>query len=291
MPVYYCVVVLLAVRLLDVFEVRRARYHLLAGAWVACAALFLTFPNKETIALPIALWLCVAGSRTSRMLAALLFVFYTAYFRQYWAICFFYFVCAMFALRLHVARRTGLALCFMLAAYVVPFALADAFGVEPLTEARLSMNVERVDSPDARSAFDNTFENTGFVTDIANAVLAWPYMNLPAALLARGAPQYVFFAAFQLCSLWFFAAGCAAFLKDARRLRQTGSVYLRCAAFVIAYSLTQSIFEPDFGSFLRHEVVIMIPMLIVVFYRAHASRVREQQPLGPAYGRNISADL
>jgi hypothetical protein len=162
----------------------------------------------------------------------------------------------------------------------------------------MSMNVDRVDSPDAQSAFDNLFENTGVATDVANAAWAWLYMNVPLALVARAAPHYVLFAVFQLCTLWFFAAGCAAFLKDARRLREAGrlrragSVYLRCAAFVIAFSLTQSIFEPDFGSFLRHEVVFMIPMLIVVFYRAHARRpARAPQPTGPAYGRHLPADL
>lgn len=290
-PAYYAILVLVAVRLLDVFEVRQARYHLLAGGWVACSSLFLTFPNKEHIALPIALWLCLAGSRFARLLATVVFLTYAAFFRQYWVICFFYFVCAMFALRQHVARRTGLAVVVMAAALAVPFALAQAFDQEPLTEARMSMNIERVDSPDARSAFNNTFENTGVATDMANAAVAWAYMNVPVALLARTTPHYIFFAAFQLCTLWFFAAGCAAFLRDAKRLGRTGSVYLRCAAFVMAFSATQAIFEPDFGSFLRHEVVFMIPLLVVVFYRAHAGRVRESQPRGPIYGRHASADL
>jgi hypothetical protein len=222
------------------------------------------------------------------------FLAYTAFFRQYWAICFFYFAGVLLALRMHIANHGRLALCLLLAAYAAPFVLAGALGFEPLTEARVTVNVDRVDSPDARSAFNNTFENTGVATDIANAAIAWPYMNVPVALLAKTEPHYVFFAAFQLCSLWFFTAGCAAFVRDARRIGQTGSVYLRCAAFVIAYSWTQAIFEPDFGSFLRHEVVLMIPMLIVAFYRAHAGRSREPQPTGPAgiaYGRNVSAYL
>jgi hypothetical protein len=291
LPLYYCVVVLLTVRLLDVFEVHDARYHLLAGAWIACSALFMTFPNKEIIALPVALALCVADSRIGKLLATLVFLFYTAFFRQYWAICFLYFACLVLAMRLHVAKRSRLAVCILLVAYVTPFLLANAFNFEPLTDARMSMNEERMDSPDARSAFNNTFENTGVATDIANASIAWGYMNFPVALLAKGEPHYALFAAFQLCTLWFFAAGCAAFLRDARRIGRPGSVYMRCAAFVIAYSLTQALFEPDFGSFLRHEVLLMIPMLIVVFYRAHARRIRESQPMGLTYGRNISAHL
>jgi hypothetical protein len=291
MPAYYCAVVALTVRLLNVFEVHSARYQLLAGAWVACSALFMTFPNKETIALPIALWLCVAGSRASRLMATLVFLAYAAFFRQYWAICFFYFASAWMALRLHVAHRGRAAVGVMLVACVAPFVLAGALGFEPLTDARMSMNADRVDSPDARSAFNNTFENTGVATDLANAAIAWPYMNVPVALLAKSSPRYVFFAAFQLCSLWFFAAGCAAFLRDARHIGRPGSVYLRCCAFVIAYSFTQAIFEPDFGSFLRHEVILMIPMLVVVFYRAHARRLRMPKLMDVRYGRNLSAHV
>jgi hypothetical protein len=290
-PAFYFVVVLFAVRLLDVLDVRDARYHLLAAAWVTCSALFMTFPNKEQIALPIALWLCVAGSRASRILSTIVFLLYAAFFRQYWVICFFYFACLRLVLRLHIAGRSRLAVCVLLVAWAVPFALANAFHFEPLTDARVSLNAERVDSPDARSAFNNTFENTGVATDMANALLAWPYMNLPVALLVKTEPHYVAFAAFQLCTLWFFAAGCAAFLRDARRIGRTGSVYLRCSAFVIAYSLTQSIFEPDFGSFVRHEALFMIPMLIVVFYRTHARSIHQPQPTGLAHGRNLSAHL
>lgn len=290
-PAFYGAVVWIAVRLLDVLNVRDPRYHLLAGAWVVCTALSMTFPNKEQIALPVALWLCAAGSRASRIAAAIVFLLYAAFFRQYWLICFFYFAALHLALRLHIAKRARLAACIVLVALVVPFALANAFGFEPLTEARVSLNVERVDSPDARSAFNNTFENTGVTTDVANALLAWPYMNLPIALLTRAEPHYALFAAFQLCTVWFFAAGCAAFLRDARRMARAGSVYLRCTAFVIAYSLTQSIFEPDFGSFLRHETLFMIPMLIVVFYRAHAHGARRRSPKDLAYGRNLAAHV
>jgi hypothetical protein len=238
--------------------------------------LFLAQLSKEMISLPVALWLCMAGSRGARFLATVLFLSYAAFFRQYWVICFFYFACALLALRMHVANRSRLAICILLVAFAVPFALANALDLETLTDARTTINAERVDSPDARSAFDNTFENTGVPTDIANAVIAWFYMNLPIALLSQATPHYVVFATFQLCSLWFFATACATYLRDAKRIGYPGSVYLRCAAFVIAYSLTLSIFEPDFGSFFRHEMVLMIPMLIVVFHGGHVRQKHKQ---------------
>jgi hypothetical protein len=273
-PVVWSLLVVVTVRILGVFDIHRVSYQLLAGGWVICLALFLSGLSKETIAVPVALCLCLAGSRGTRLLAAILFLTYAAFIRQYWVICYFYFVFALFALRLHIANRSRLATLLMVVAFVLPFIAAEAFDLEPLTEARNMVNIERVDSPDARSAFNNPLENTGFATDAANAVMAWAYMNVPVALLLDTVPHYVVFAAFQICSLWFFVAGFACFIRDARQIRRSDSVHLRCAAFVIAYSLTQALFEPDFGSFLRHEMALMIPMLVLVFYRAHASRTR-----------------
>jgi hypothetical protein len=273
MPAYYCLMAAGVIHLLDVFDVRLARYHLLAGAWIICAAFFLSQPSKEMIALPVALYLCLARSWGGRLAATLLFFAYAAFFRQYWAICYFYFACILAAWRLHIAGRSPWAALLLVAGFVAPFAVAEIFGLEPLTDARTMANLYRIDSPDARSAFDNLFENTGAATDVANAVYAWFYMNVPITLLVAGTPHYVIFAAFQLCTLWFFVAACRGLLHDARRVgRAAASTHLRCAAFVIGYSATQSIFEPDFGSFLRHEIVFMIPMLVVVFLRGHAGR-------------------
>jgi hypothetical protein len=275
-PGVYCLVALAMIRLLDVFDLDAPGYHLIAGGWLLCAALFLAELSKEMIAVPLALGLCMSSTRTARFVAAALFLFYAAFFRQYWAICYFYFVCGLFALRLHVANRSGLALCILLVAFFVPFVAANALDLDPLTSARTMINADRVDSPDARSAFNNTFDETGVLPDVANAVIAWFYMNIPVALLTDAMPHYVAFAIFQLCSLALFASGCASYLRNAKRIGHPGTIYPRCAAFVCAYSVTLSIFEPDFGSFFRHEIVLMIPMLVLAFHRGRAQRERRR---------------
>jgi hypothetical protein len=272
MPACYCVLVGLVMRLLDVYEVRSIAYQLLAGAWVVCIAFFVSGVSKEMIAVPVALFFCLAGSRASRLAATVLLLLYAAFFRNYWAICYYYFLVLLLAMKLHVANRSRLAAVVLLLGFIAPFVATDAFNLGALTDARSEVNVDHVDNPDRRSAFDNAFENTGFATDVANAAVAWWYMNVPVALLREGVPHYLFFFLFQLCSVWFFAAGCARFLQDAKTLGRADSSHVRCAAFVIAFSLTQALFEPDFGSFLRHEMVVMVPMLILVFYRAHATQ-------------------
>lgn len=271
-PLYYALVLLLSVRVLDVFNVDRMGYHLLAGAWLLCGALFFSLPSKELVALPVALFLCLSRTPVARLAAAVVFLGYAAFFRQYWAICFFYFVCSLISLRLHVAGRSRLALIVFLLAFMVPFIAAQVAGQPPLTEARMMVNEDRMGSPNSRSAFTNALENTGVWTDAANSALAWLYMNIPLVMLLDSTPHYVLFALFQLMTLTFFLAGCVSYVKQARRLHDPGTTYPRCIAFVVAYSLTQSLFEPDFGSFLRHEMIMMVPMLIVVFCRAHSGR-------------------
>jgi len=271
-PLYYALVLLLSARVLDVFNVERLQYHLLAGTWMLCGAFFFWQPSKELVALPVALFLCLARTPLARLAATVVFLGYAALFRQYWAICYFYFVCSLISLRLHVAGRSRLALILFLLAFMVPFMAAQLAGQPPLTDARMMVNEWRADSPDARSAFSNAFENSGMWTDAANTVLAWLYMNIPLAMLLNPTPHYVLFALFQLTTLVFFSAGCGSYVKQARRLHDPGTTYPRCIAFVVAYSLTQALFEPDFGSFLRHEIIMMVPMLIVVFGLAHSGR-------------------
>ena len=277
MPAYYCLLVALAIRFLGVFDVPLVRYQLFAGAWLLCSAMFLWGISKEAIAVPVALFFCLARSPGSRFLATIVFLLYAAFFRQYWAICYFYYLVVLIAFRMHIANRRLLAALVLLLGFVLPFMVANAIDFGALTEIRMTTNVGRIDSPDSRSAFVNPFENTGLATDIANALLAWAYMNFPVALLLDTVPHYFFFVAFQIWSLWFFMAGFASFLRDARQVQRSDSIHLRCAAFVIAYSLTQALFEPDFGSFLRHEIVVAVPLLILAFYRAHAARHRSSK--------------
>ena len=272
LPLYYALVLLLSVRVLDVFNVDKVQYHLLAGTWLLCGALFFWQPSKELVALPVALFLSLARTPLMRLAATVVFLGYAVLFRQYWAICYFYFVFSLISLRLHVAGRSRLALILFLLAFMVPFMAAQLAGQPPLTEARMMVNEWRVDSPDARSAFSNSLENSGMWTDAANTVLAWLYMNIPLAMLLNPTPHYVLFALLQLTTLVFFSAACVNYVKQARRLHDPGTTYPRCIAFVVAYSLTLALFEPDFGSFLRHEIIMVIPLLIVVFGLAHSGR-------------------
>ncbi|MCW2573780.1 MAG: hypothetical protein JWO88_3838 [Frankiales bacterium] len=266
---YAVLLVVVGARLLKIWELRSPMAQAMAGAWFICAAVFLAQPSKEIIALPVAVFFCVAGRPVVRWLAALVIIGYAVYFRQYWGITLIYFLAVAAAFRLHRSGRPGVAALLAAAAMVTPFVAAELLSYPPLTDSRNIVNEVRVVDADTRSSFSNPIENTGAVTDAMNALLAWVYLNVPVVLASQLVMHYLFFALFQVATLVFFVRGCRRCLEDARKCpgAEQARLAVRCAAFVIAYSATQSIFEPDFGSFLRHQVVIMLPILIVACYQ------------------------
>lgn len=265
---YFLLLLALGTRLLDVDRIASPVAQAMAGSWFVCGAVFLGRPSKEMIALPVATWLCLARSWPARLAATILFLAYAAYFRQYWFIVFFYFAAFLLAFRLRRLERSVVAIVLAGAAIATPFVVAEVLGEPALTDARTSVNAERTDSPDARSSFLNPMENTGAATDLANAAAAWVSLNIPLRLAAGETAHYLAFALFQIATVTFFIRGLARCTRDfcGPATASPARTAVRCAAFVMAYSVTQGIFEPDFGSFLRHQISVMLPLLVVVCY-------------------------
>jgi hypothetical protein len=242
--------------------------QLLFGLWMICSAIFLAHLSKEFVAIPLSLFLCFAGSRVKNWLACLLILGYAAFFRQYWAIVLFYY----FSLRLLPPWKSWRVLPLLAVAYLIPFFAADALGLPPLSDARLGANLDRFDAQDARTAFGNFFSNTGWFTDAANSIAAWFYLNFPLSLALGSEVQYQAFAALQFASVLYFVRGVQRLKRGVKSRKPDVDAVERCASFVIAYSATLSIFEPDFGSFVRHQIVIAIPALYVAFAGSGARR-------------------
>jgi hypothetical protein len=266
---YAVLVVVAGMYVLDIRRVQSLAAQAMAGTWLICAAVFLAQPSKENVALPVALFFCLPSRLALRWLAALVFIGYAVFFRQYWAITLFYDLALLFAFRLHRSGRPKLAIAVAAVALVIPFVGAELLSQPPLTDARSMVNEERVADLDTRTAFSNPIVNTGAATDVANALWAWLYLNVPIALASQLVTHYFFFALFQIASVVFFVRGCRRCLHDLRTepLAPDTNLAVRCAALVIAYSMTQSIFDPDFGTHLRHQIVVMLPMLVVGCYR------------------------
>jgi hypothetical protein len=142
-----------------------------------------------------------------------------------------------------------------------------------LTDGRTIVMEARELVADAATMFANPWPNTSPATDLANTLAGWSTLLLPAYLLMLGRPQHIVFALFQFANTTLFVAA----LMRARRSQAPvfDWRFASAATFCVAYSLVQGMFEPDFGSFAKHET-ILLPMLFYVLVE-HGVR-RETRP-------------
>ncbi len=156
----------------------------------------------------------------------------------------------------------------VLGIYFLPFWISAIFRQQYLTDWRIFANRDNFDPFRAQSAIDNLLINTSSLTDFANAFYVWLYLNFPFKLLLDDALHHKVFALFQFASFsTVMAAVYAEFQYNHARRLADDPAYSRCLVFVLAYSLTQAIFEPDVGSFLRHEIVLAVPLIYILYPR------------------------
>jgi hypothetical protein len=112
--------------------------------------------------------------------------------------------------------------------------------------------------------FANPLPNASLLTDLVNTAAGWLTLILPAFLVSIGGVQHIAFAAFQFANTALFVA---TMRSDSQGRRADSSFRWRfasAATFCIAYSIVQGMFEPDFGSFAKHETNLL-PMLVYLF--------------------------
>jgi hypothetical protein len=199
---------------------------------------------------------------------------YAAVFRNYWfltATCF-----VVFTLVLRVTSKVRWLLLTVVALIVV---LGTAIAVqtgEP-DHYRVLVNSGRELSQDANSMITRYVPGEGLVPGLANNLLAGLFLMLPVPLLLSASPYYLGITLL-LVLIW------AGFVSDVRSLSRRpvrDSVARRLTAFVLAFLVVQSMFEPDYGSALRH-LTPLLPVLLAI-YGERVARDHEPalSPLAP----------
>jgi len=161
----------------------------------------------------------------------------------------------------------------MVSIYFLPFWINSTLGLQYLTDWRIVANFDYHGVVLAKSALDNLLVNTGSFTDFANALYAWFYLNFPIKTFFGGPIYYKFFAILQFGSVVLLITTVyAEFKYRHERQMPDDPFYSRCLCFILAYSLTQAIFEPDIGSFLRHQVILTVPLIYILCPRQKQAR-------------------
>ncbi|MGK9148833.1 hypothetical protein KXS11_14485 [Plantibacter flavus] len=236
------------------------------GDWaiiVSCVALGAIYQGaytKDLFTLAVVAVILLRRSRgfVSEVLPVVAMLVYAANFRSYW----FVVAVAYVVLRLTLSLRRGwivtLAMILMIyAALAVVF--PAALGVD-LDHYRLSVNEFR-STEGVNTLIERFLDGSGPVFGFINSLLIFASFLVPLPLMLKGGALYLIVAVL-LIAMW---ASVVVTVSVVRRRQAPGTAALtpfqnRLLAAVMALLLVQSIFEPDYGSFLRH----LTPMLPVV---------------------------
>lgn len=179
-------------------------------------------------------------------------VIYAALFRAYWLIVIGFFIGALALQRkeLKVIKLiiSCLAMLFVLAV------LFDLFLDIPLTHYREAVNNVRLAGydPNANTIIKDIFPYENFIFVWINAAIAWLLLMFPFPLLKLFTLYHI--ASFILISSIFLFL-----FFTAQKINDSNSKV--CFILIICFTSVQSIFEPDYGSFLRH-ITPLLPLFI-----------------------------
>lgn len=236
-------------------------------ACVLLSAMFLGFYSKDMfVFIPVFAVLLAPPGRRGLMLTVVALVVYALYFRPYWLA-----VGAIYLGLLFLMRR-GWSLPRLVAA-----------GLAAGVVAGLGLYFTAGRAPDyyrdlANAARENGINSTSqireFVTlgeplgGLANNLLTSLSLAVPLPLAALGGAYYLVLA-LGIFTLWAIFYRSAAIIL---RHRPVDARMSRALALVLAFSVTQGLFEPDYGTALRH-LSPLLPLMLLVAWRASSERV------------------
>ncbi|HVE48919.1 MAG TPA: hypothetical protein VNG69_04785 [Casimicrobiaceae bacterium] len=229
--------------------------------WHTILVAFTGMYSKEVHAMPaLALLLVLAGDRftlTRVVTMAVIVIGYSLLFRKYWGV-----VGALAAAFIIVRHRRILPLPGGVAMLGIFFAMLVAYHIatgEYLTDWRNTLTEGRDLDLFSDTAFANALPPTSLLADFGNAMVALVQLLLPVNMLVSGKLQHAAFALWEILNVVVFGV----LIARVWRSDHASARLVFAAAWVVAFTLTQSTFEPDYGTFLRHQATLL-PLLAYI---------------------------
>jgi hypothetical protein len=193
-------------------------------------------------------------------LAAILW--YIAYFRTYWGA-----VLALWCFLVFFHRRYDFS--WKTIPYVIVILLALSvfttnFKGFYITDLRFDVNVNREGSSDAATMILPGVIATNTIMDVVNITKGYVMIAFPVYLFKTLNPLHAFFAIYgTMLTLAMLRAGkllCKAVVSREAR------IYKYLFLFWFSYTIIQGAFEPDYGSFMKHQSVLF-PIVSVILWK------------------------
>lgn len=205
---------------------------------------------------------------------------YAAYFRAYWFVMIPMFLGMYWIFRvankpIFLILATPIALLFLSLAF-------SAFLGLDLDNFRTSVNEVRIDAGDsnARTMILPWIAGGGPIISWLNSCITWVTLMFPIPLFLLLSPYYLLIAG--LISILFYKSW-GSFLKILADKSKPDLA--ACSALIISFTAIQSIFEPDYGSYVKHLAPLYPIIFYVIFKSQHLTNIRTR--LKPCNNRSF----
>jgi hypothetical protein len=241
-------------------------------------SVYLGFYSKDVFALVIVLALLLAGQRLSG--DALILTAMTAYafvFRQYWfLVVIAYVTFRMLTWRVRSPARILITSLVVLLAFSLGIFLA--LGQMP-DHFRLIVNENRTDGVEVNTLIQPFISGDNFWAGTGNVLLTFLALIVPIPLAFKGGAYYIALA-IVIGGMWVVILGHLEPKRLHNPLRGARETLIHRSVIVLAAFLcTQALFEPDYGSALRHLTPLM-PLMLVVVWGNSSGILESEGPLG-----------
>jgi hypothetical protein len=254
------------------------------GIWNVLMAVYYGQFSKEPLAFIISfLLVLLCGSKKGNFFAVILILLYSPFFRLYWLIVLG--LSSVVYLLFKSRFKLTAALAFQIIVALVVSQLAYSTIDTYLSDARTEVNEIRQSDEESKTLIENIIPNSSAVTDVINSLFNWVRLMLPFYLLTVSSVKYIPFILFELSNLALFIHIARYLLKNSVFVENLlGAIFYRklliATSWIFSYSFVQGFFEPDFGSFARHQVVLL-PMWMLLLTTRFGILNRVKPPLLP----------
>lgn len=141
---------------------------------------------------------------------------------------------------------------FFVEVFIVQLISYDNY--DAILNARYSVNIWRVNDNNANTIINDVLgKNTNYIKFIGNYLINFFRLMIPVELIFKGIKQILFM-------IYQFVITCA-LIKGAKKINDENCLWI---IFVLSFIMISVIFEPDFGSFVRHETTMILFLLEII---------------------------
>lgn len=241
---------------------------IITSIYLILSSIFLAQHSKDLIVLIlISIYIFLTKYDKKGLVIFIIFaLIYAVLFRAYWLIVIGFFIGALITQRKKFGlTKLLLTCCAMLFALAIMF---DIFTGVTLNHYRTSINDIRINRYDANAntIIESYLPSGSIIYEWANAIIAWILLMFPLPLLKL----FTFYhtASFLLISTIFTLLFS---MKKHISDKQSKTTFI----LIICFTAVQSIFEPDYGSFLRH-ITPLLPLFIFIYLKNQESKKIKQ---------------